>query len=108
MHFTGRFQITSIHTTKALVENKETNTAEMRRAVQATFSPVYGGTPADDAFHRFTPAGKLELTITNPDVAEILDDLWRAWVLSEQTDWNGQPKFEATFRLVDPETDQAQ
>ena len=36
-------------------------------------SAVVGGTPEDNTFHKYTPYGNMDITITNPELLNIIE-----------------------------------
>ena len=57
----AKYQVTSVSTIRYPGDNPDDNLAET-----IALSAVIGGTPEDNTFHKYTPYGKMEITITNP------------------------------------------
>lgn len=50
---------------KMICDSVTSTRANERPVHQATFTPVSGGSPENDQFFRWTPGGKLELSVLN-------------------------------------------
>lgn len=60
--FTGKFRLDSL---------KHVSWSSTVRV--AEFTAVTGGSPENDAYHKYTPAGNVSITVDNPAVEEQLE-----------------------------------